>query len=157
MAISRQAHAKVIAESVGDPKRYRMDLENDDVRVPRIKLDRATYAIRLAGLLLALASAITARADDQQLVTRTFLDNLNVHGDVIRRLPDDLRWSNFPKFQLLRRDFPAIPSRATSVPSSKGLECSDIFFVQNEEVGFFAPNTRGAEDLLLSEALSGSE
>ena len=137
MATHAKAHAKVMRNLWVDPKRYRMDLENDDVRVPRIKLDRATYAIRLAGLLLALASAITARADDQQLVT-DFLDNLNVHGYVIRPITDDYVGRTFPNFSFFGVIFRQYPV-AYLCPQQQGLECSNIFFVQNEEVGF-APN-----------------
>ena len=72
----RKAHAAPVS---ADPRQYKLELKNDPVRVLRIKLNRAKHATGLAALLLGLASAITARADDQQLVA-DFLDNLNVHG-----------------------------------------------------------------------------
>src|SRR5260370_31810620 len=87
---------KVMLNLWVDTKRYRMDFENDDV-APRIKFNRATYATRLVALLLALSSAITARADDQQRIA-DFLDNLNVHGYVIRPITDDYVGRTFPNF-----------------------------------------------------------
>jgi len=127
---------KVMLNLWVDSKRYRMDLENDDV-APRIKFNRATYATRLIALLLALSSAITARADDQQLIT-DFLDNLNVHGYVIRPITDDYVGRTFPDFSFFGVIFRQYPV-AYLCPGQQGLECSNIFFVQNDDVGF-VPN-----------------
>ena len=90
----RKAHACPVTV---DPRQYKAVLENDQVQVLRVKLNRAKYAIRLAALLLALSSAITASTDDQQLVA-DFLDNLNVHGDVISPITDDYVSRTFPNF-----------------------------------------------------------
>src|SRR5260370_12728085 len=127
---------KVMLNLWVDTKRYRMDFENDDV-APRIKFNRATYATRLVALLLALSSAITARADDQQRIA-DFLDNLNVHGYVIRPITDDYVGRTFPDFSffgVICRQYPV----AYLCPGQQGLECSNIFFVQNDDVGF-VPN-----------------
>src|SRR5216683_5706942 len=130
----RKAHADPVTV---DPRQYKVDLENDPGRVLRIRFNRAQHAIRLAGLLLALASAITARADDQQLVA-DFLDNLNVHGYVIRPITDDYVGRTFPNFSFFGVIFRQYPV-AHLCPGQQGLECSNIFFVQNDDVGFF-PN-----------------
>src|SRR5262245_6903722 len=98
---------------------------------------KVKYAIRLVAMLLALSSAITARADDQQLVT-DFLDNLNVHGYMIRPITDDYVGRTFPNltfFGVIFRQYPV----ARLCPAQYGLECSNIFFVQDEAVGF-VPN-----------------
>src|SRR5712692_11404976 len=105
-------------------------------RMP-FELKRARHAIRLASLLLALSSAITASPDEQQLVV-DFLDNLNVHGYVIRPITDDYvgrTFANFSFFGVIFRQYPV----ARLCPEQQGLECSNIFFVQNEHVGF-VPN-----------------
>src|SRR5260370_6634620 len=130
----RKAHA---APVTADPRQYKVELKNDPVRVLRIKLNRAKHATRLAALLLGLASAITARADDQQLVA-DFLDNLNVHGYVIRPITDDYVGRTFPNLSFFGVIFPQYPV-ARLCPGQQGLECSNIFFVQNEQVGF-VPN-----------------
>src|SRR5258706_11200592 len=103
----------------------------------RIRFNRAKSAIRLPALLLVLASAITARADDQQLVS-DFLDNLNVHGYVIRPMTDDYLGRTFQNFSFFGVIFPQYPV-ARLCPGQQGLECSNIFFVQDEAVGF-VPN-----------------
>src|SRR5260370_22207964 len=130
----RKAHA---APVTADSRQYKVELKNDPVRVLRIKLNRAKYATRLVALFLALSSAITARADDQQLVA-DFLDNLNVHGYVIRPITDDYVGRTFPNFSFFGVIFRESPV-AYRCPGQQGLECSNIFFVQNDDVGFF-PN-----------------
>jgi hypothetical protein len=74
----------------------------------RIRFNRAKCAIRLPALLLVLASAITARADNQQLVS-DFLDNLNVHGYVIRPMTDDYLGRTFQNFSFFGVIFPQYP------------------------------------------------
>src|SRR5713226_6559081 len=138
MAIHARAQRKAHADPVTvDPRQYKVELENDPVRVPRIRFNRAQHATRLAALLLGLASAITARADDQQLVA-DFLDNSNVHGYVIRPITDDYVGRTFPNFSFFGVIFRQYPV-AYLCPGQQGLECSNIFFVQNDDVGFF-PN-----------------
>lgn len=138
MANSARAQRKAHAAPVtADPRQYKVELKNDPVRVLRIKLNRAKHATRLAALLLGLASAITARADDQKLVA-DFLDNLNVHGYVIRPITDDYVGRTFPNFSFFGVIFRQYPV-AYLCPGQQGLECSNIFFVQNDDVGFF-PN-----------------
>src|SRR6266699_90164 len=127
----RKAHA---APVTADPRQYKVELENDPVRVLRIRFNRAKHATRLAALLLGIASAITARADDQKLVA-DFLDNLNLHGYVIRPITDDYVGRTFPNFSFFGVIFRQYPV-ARLCPGQQGLECSNIFFVQNEEVGF---------------------
>src|SRR2546427_760482 len=127
----REAHAAPVTV---DPRQYKVELENDPVRVLQIKLNGAKHAIRLAALLLGLLSAIPARADDQQLVA-DFLDNLNVHGYVIRPIIDDYVGRAFPNFSFFGVIFRQYPV-AYLCPQQQGLACSNIFFVQNEEVGF---------------------
>ncbi len=61
------------------------------------KFKRARHSIRSVALLLSLSAAITANADDQQLVV-DFLDNLNVQGYVIRPITDDYVTRTFPNF-----------------------------------------------------------
>jgi len=138
MDTDARAKRKTTADPVtGDPRQYKVELENDPVRVLRIRFNRAQHATRLAALLLGLASAITARADDQQLVA-DFLDNLNVHGYVIRPITDDYVGRTFPNLSFFGVIFPQYPV-ARLCPGQQGLECSNIFFVQDEQVGF-VPN-----------------
>ena len=101
------------------------------------EIKRAKHIIRLAALLLALSSAITATPDEPQLVV-DFLDNLNVHGYVIRPITDEYvgrTFANSSFFAVIFRQYPV----ARLCPEQQGLECSNIFFVQNEHVGF-VPN-----------------
>jgi hypothetical protein len=101
------------------------------------KPKRAKHAIRSATLFLGLLSAITASADDQQLVV-DYLDNLNVHGYVIRPITDDYvggTFANSSFFGVIFRQYPV----ARLCLEQQGLECSNIFFVQNGEVRF-VPN-----------------
>jgi len=130
-----EARARLTAHARGDPKHYKIELESDEATALRIK--KAKYAIRLAALLLVLSSVITARADDQQLVA-DFLDNLNVQGYMIRPITDDYVARAFPNlsfFGVIFRQYPI----ARLCPGQHGLECSNIFFVQDEAVGF-VPN-----------------
>ena len=134
---ARAQHKAHAAPVTAAPRQYKVDLENDPRPALRIRFNRAKHTIRLTALLLGLLSAITARADDQQLVA-DFLDNLNVHGYVIRPITDDYVERTFPNFSFFGVIFRQYPV-AYLCPQQQGLECSNIFFVQNEEVGF-APN-----------------
>jgi hypothetical protein len=135
MAMAIQARAQLKAHAPGDPRQYKIELENDGAAALRI--NKARYAIRLAAVILALSSAITARVDDQQLVA-DFLDNLNVHGYMIRPITDVYVGRTFPNFSFFGVIFPQYPV-ARLCPGQQGLECSNIFFVQDEAVGF-VPN-----------------
>jgi hypothetical protein len=133
--MATKARAQLKAHAPADPRQYKIGLENDEATALRI--NKAKYAIRLAAVLLALSSVITARADDQQLVA-DFLDNLNVHGYMIRPITDDYVGRTFPNFSFFGVIFPQYPV-ARLCPGQQGLECSNIFFVQDEAVGF-VPN-----------------
>src|SRR5262249_54459467 len=89
-----------------------------------LHINKVKCAIRLAALLLALSSVITARADDPQLVT-DFLDNLNVQGYMIRPITDDYVGRTFPNLSFFGVIFPQYPV-ARLCPGQHGLECSNI-------------------------------
>src|SRR6266567_6198154 len=137
MATHARAQRKTHAAPVtADPRQYKVELKNDPVRVLRIQLNRAKHATRLAALLLGLASAITARADDQKLVA-DFLDNLNVHGYVIRPITDDYVGRTFPNLSFFGVIFPQYPV-AVLCPQTGDLKCSNVFFVKDGQVDFVA-------------------
>jgi hypothetical protein len=133
--MATQASAQLKAHAPGVPRQYKIELENDESAA--IRINKAKYATRLAAVLLALLSVITARAGDQWLVA-DFLDNLNVHGYMTRPITDDYVGRTFPNFSFFGVIFPQYPV-ARLCPGQQGLECSNIFFVRDEAVGF-VPN-----------------
>src|SRR2546425_10780093 len=98
---------------------------------------RAAYAMGLGAVLFGLWSATIAQADDQQLV-EDYLKGRGASGAVIRPITDDYVGRTFPNFSFFGVIFRQYPV-AYLCPGQQGLECSNIFFVQNDDVGFF-PN-----------------
>jgi hypothetical protein len=106
--------------------------------MPRIKINRAKYAIRLAASVLAVSSALNANTEEDRQRVTDFLDNLNIHGYTMRAITDDYVNRAFPNFSFFGVIFPQYPV-ARLCPGQQGLECANIFFVHNDEVAF-VPN-----------------
>jgi hypothetical protein len=85
-------------------------------------------------MLLALWSATTAKADDQQLV-EDYLQGRGISGAVVRPVTDDFVGRTFPNFSFFGVIFRQYPV-AVQCPQTKDLKCANLFFVQNSQVDF---------------------
>ncbi len=88
----------------------------------------------LGGMFLALWSATTAKADDQQLV-ENYLQNRGLNGFVVRPVTDDFVGRTFPDFSFFGVIFRQYPV-AVQCPQTPELKCANLFFVRNSQVDF---------------------
>lgn len=95
---------------------------------------RAVHATALGAMLFGLWPAMTARADDQQLV-EDYLQSRGLSGAVVRPVTDDFVGRTFPNFSFFGVIFRQYPV-AVECPPTTDLRCANLFFVQDSQVDF---------------------
>jgi hypothetical protein len=95
---------------------------------------RAAHATTFGVMLVGLWPAMTANADDQQLV-EDYLQRRGVSGAVVRTVTDDFAGRAFPGFSFFGVIFRQYPV-AVQCPATTDLKCANLFFVQNSKVDF---------------------
>jgi len=93
-------------------------------------------ATALGAMFLGLWLSTTAKADDQQLV-QDYLQNHGITGAVVRPVTDDFVGRTFPNFSFFGVIFRQYPV-AVQCPAAMGLECANLFVVQNSQIDFLS-------------------
>ena len=97
---------------------------------------RAPRVIRLGAVVFGLWPATFAKADDRQLV-EDYLATRGASGAVVRPITDDYVGRTFPNFSFFGVVFRKYPL-AVQCPQTQDLKCSNVFFVRDGRVDFFA-------------------
>ena len=95
---------------------------------------KAAHATTFGVMLFGLWPAMTAKADDQQLV-EGYLQRRGISGAAVRPVTDDFVGRTFPDFSFFGVIFRQYPI-AVQCPATTDLKCTNLFFVRNGQVDF---------------------